>query len=82
MLGEHPLNLGGIGRARQRQHQQHPRLDRREILAGECARCSSGVRGLLAFCAGAGWPAVAPRRGGAIRPLPVLVVVTTNGRPS
>ena len=31
---EHPLNFGGIGRARQGEHQQDARFHRRQILAG------------------------------------------------
>ena len=37
VLREHPLNFGGIARAGQGEHQQHARLDRREILAGDPA---------------------------------------------
>ena len=37
ILREHPLDFGGIARAGQREHQQHARLDRREILSGNPA---------------------------------------------
>src|SRR5262249_58075316 len=33
VLREHPLDLGGIARLRQREHQQHARLDPQQIFA-------------------------------------------------
>ena len=74
IFGEHPLNLGGVGGPGQREHQQHARFDRREILAGDRAAGPRRERGRAAPPR----PRSSPRRGGAIRPLPVRVVVTTN----
>ena len=49
VLAEHPLHLVAIVRLRQRDHQQHARLDRRVILAGDGelpARSCAGVGGV------------------------------------